>query len=142
MGSWKKAAGNSPEDRLDETAAFITAATPAHRAPVPSSWPPPTKRIPPARTKPAWPANPNCRRNDKVAGWLDAAEKSWLKDVANHATIERYTFSSYVLPLAGNDWRKVLAHQQQPRRQFHRPRPPPSIAPPSKPPNNPWTPWS
>ena len=47
------------------------------------------------------------------AGWT-SAENSWLKDVADHAGIERYTFSSEVLPLAGNDWRQVLRTNNNP----------------------------
>ena len=53
-------------------------------------------------------------RNDKVAAWLDDAENSWLKDLADHASIERYTFSSEVLPLPGNDWRQVLRTNNNP----------------------------
>jgi len=54
MGSWKKAAGTSPEDRLDETAAFITAATNASSASS-RALAAPYEKTPPARTRPAWP---------------------------------------------------------------------------------------
>ena len=113
MGSWKKAAGTSPEDRLDETAAFITAATQRverqSRA-LAAAY----EKDSAGQDKAGLARESKLSRDDKVTTWLEAAEKSWLKDVTNHAAIERYTFSSYVLPLAGSDWRKVLRTNNNP----------------------------
>jgi hypothetical protein len=107
MGPWKTTGPKSPEDRLDEAAAFVTAAMQrierqSHNLAVAY------EKNSAAQDKPGLAVQSKLSRNDKVANWLEAAEKSWLKDVADHAAIERYTFSSEVLPLAGHDWRPAL----------------------------------
>jgi hypothetical protein len=107
MGSWKKTGPKSAEDRLDEAAAFLTAAMQrierqSHN--LAAAY----EKNSAGQDKPGLALESKLSRNDKVANWLEAAENSWLKDVADHAPIERYTFSSEVLPLAGNDWRQAL----------------------------------
>ena len=67
MGSWRIAGAKSPEDRLDEAGAFLTAAMQRIERQS-QGWPPPTKRIPPARTNPDWPSNPSCR---EMTRWPD-----------------------------------------------------------------------
>ncbi|MGA2541520.1 MAG: hypothetical protein ABSG78_08135 [Verrucomicrobiota bacterium] len=113
MGLWKKTGGKSPEDRLDETAAFITAAIQrierqSHK--LAAAY----EKNAAGQDKPGLALQSKMSRNDKVASWLDAAENSWLKDVADHAGIERYTFASDVLSLASNDWRQVLRTNNNP----------------------------
>jgi hypothetical protein len=44
-------------------------------------------------------------REEKVAAWLDAAEDSWLKDLAVKTRVLRYKFASNVLPVPEKDWR-------------------------------------
>jgi len=113
MGSWQKTAGKSLQDRLDETAAFITAAIQRlerQSQKLAAAY----EKNSPAQDKPALALQSKMSRNDKVASWLDDAENSWLKDVADHAAIERFTFASDVLSLAGNDWRQVLRSNNNP----------------------------
>ncbi len=113
MGSWQKTAGKSPEDRLDETAAFITAAiqrVERQSQKLAAAY----EKNASVQDKPGLALQSKMSRNDKVASWLDEAENSWLKDVADHAGIERYTFASDVLSLAGNDWRQVLRTNNNP----------------------------
>jgi len=47
-------------------------------------------------------------RKDKVATWLEAGEKSWLKELEGKERVLRYTFASRVLPVATQDWRQGL----------------------------------
>ncbi len=113
MGSWKDSGAKSPADRLDETAAFITAAIQrierqSHK--LAAAY----ERDAAGQDKTGLALESKMSRNDKVAGWLDAAENSWLKQVADHASIERYTFASDVLALASNDWRQVLRTNNNP----------------------------
>jgi hypothetical protein len=113
MGAWKNAGGKSPEDRLDEAGAFITAALQRierQSQKLAAAY----EKDSAGQDKPGLALQSKLSRNDKVAAWLDEAENSWLKDVADHAGIERYTFSSDVLPLAGTDWRQVLRSNNNP----------------------------
>jgi hypothetical protein len=113
MGSWRIAGAKSPEDRLDEAGAFLTAAmqrVERQSQKLAAAY----EKNSAGQDKPGLAQQAKLSRNDKVAGWLEAAEKTWLKDVADHAGIERYTFSSEVLPLAGNDWRQVLRTNNNP----------------------------
>jgi hypothetical protein len=113
MGSWQKAAGKSPEDRLDETASFITAALQRierQSVKLAAAY----EKNSTDQDKAGLALQSKLSRNDKVAGWLDAAENSWLKDVADHASIERYTFASDVLSLSSNNWRDVLRTNNNP----------------------------
>jgi hypothetical protein len=113
MGSWKKAGGKSPEDRLDETSAFITAAMQRierQSLMLAAAYEKDTA----GQDRTGLAQQSKLSRDDKVAGWLDEAENSWLKDVAGRASIERYTFSSEVLPLASNNWRQVLRTNNNP----------------------------
>jgi hypothetical protein len=113
MGSWKKIGGQSLEDRLEQAGAFITAALQRierQSVKLAAAY----ENNSADQDKPGLALESRMSRNDKVAAWLDDAENSWLKDLADHASIERYTFSSEVLPLPGNDWRQVLRTNNNP----------------------------
>jgi hypothetical protein len=113
MGAWKKTGGKSPEDRLDEAGAFITAALQRlerQSQKLAAGY----EKNTAAQDKAGLAAQSKLSRNDKVAAWLNAAENSWLKDLADRAGIERYTFSGDVLSLASNDWRQVLRTNNNP----------------------------
>ena len=113
MGSWNKPGDKSPDDRLDETAAFLTAAMQRierQSQNLAAAY----EKNSAGQDKPGLAIQSKLSRTDKVAGWLAAAENSWLQDVADHAAIERYTFSGAVLPMAGNDWRQTLRATNNP----------------------------
>lgn len=50
-------------------------------------------------------------REEKVANWLDAAEGSWLKKLAEKTRVLRYKFASNVLPVADGGWADSLIRQ-------------------------------
>ena len=137
----KDSGGQSPEDRLDETGAFITAAIQrierqSHK--LAAAY----EKDAAGQDEPALALESKMSRNDKVAGWLDAAENSWLKEVADHASIERYTFCFR----GAWPWPATIGARSCAPTTTRPPVPPiwppPLTASPSTPPSNPWTPSS
>ena len=64
MGSWKRSAANPLKTAWTRPAPSSPPPCNASSA-SPSSWPPPTKKIPPTRTSPAWPWNPGCQETTR-----------------------------------------------------------------------------
>ena len=113
MGSWKNAGGKSPEDRLDETAAFITAALQRlerQSQKLAAGYEKNTAE----QDKTGLAAESKLSRNDKVAAWLNGSYNSWIKELDVHACIDLYNFSYDVLSLASIYWRQVLRTNNNP----------------------------
>ena len=112
MGSWKNG-GKSAADRLDETGAFLTAAIERidrQSQILAANYEKSTS----TQDKVGLAAQSKLSRYDKIAAWLDSAEGSWLKEIGERANLERYTFSSDLLPVPGNDWRESLRTNNNP----------------------------
>jgi hypothetical protein len=113
MAPWKKGEHQAQNDQLDAAAAFITAAIQRLERQS-QSLAAAYEKNPATRNQAGLSSESKLSRSDKVAGWLDTAENSWLKDVAEHDNIERFTFSSDVYPVPGTDWSQVMAPGNNP----------------------------
>jgi hypothetical protein len=142
MGSWKKAGGKSPEDRLDETAAFITAAMQRieRQSQAGRRLRKELRRPGQARPGPGIQAVAK-RQGGRLAGRRRKLLAQGPRRSCRHRAL--HLLLRGPAPGRATTGARSCAPTTTPP-PIPPIWPPPSTAPPSKPPNNPWTPssWS
>jgi hypothetical protein len=105
-----KTTRQAQDDRLDEVGGFIEGGSRRVER-LSKKLASQYEQHPSSREQTALTAESKLTREEKVTGWLAAAEDSWLKDLAAKARVLRYTFAGNVLPVPDRDWRNATASQ-------------------------------